>query len=58
MNRDLLNSQEVKQLVRDAYRDVPATTAAVAHKIYSPDELEGVPSSAVSRALGVANHLR
>ncbi len=58
MNRDLLNSQEVKQLVRDAYRDVPATTAAVAHKIYTPDELEGVPSSAVNRALGVANHLR
>lgn len=58
MNRDLLNSQEVKQLVRDAYRHVPATTAAVAHKIYAPDELEGVPSSAVSRSLGVANHLR
>lgn len=58
MNRDLLNSQEVKDLVRDAYRDVPATTAAVAHKLYTPDELHGVPSSAVSRALGVANHLR
>jgi arsenite methyltransferase len=58
VSRDLLNSQAVKDLVREAYRDVPATTAAVAHKIYTPDELEGVPSSAVSRALGVANHLR
>ncbi|HLN76878.1 MAG TPA: methyltransferase domain-containing protein [Nocardioidaceae bacterium] len=58
MNRDLLNSQAVKDLVREAYRDVPATTAAVAHKLYTPDQLEGVPSSAVSRALGVANHLR
>lgn len=31
MNRDLLHSQGVKDLVRDAYRHVPATTAAVAH---------------------------
>jgi len=58
MSSDLLHSQEVRTLVREAYRDVPATTAAVAHKIYTPAELEGVPSSAVSRALGVANHLR
>jgi arsenite methyltransferase len=58
VNRDLLNSHEVKDLVRDAYRHVPATTAAVAHKIYTPDELKDVPSSAISRALGVANHLR
>jgi arsenite methyltransferase len=58
VNRDLLHSQEVKDLVRDAYRHVPATTAAVAHKIYAPDELQGVPEAAVSRALGVANHLR
>lgn len=57
MNRDLLHSQEVKDLVRDAYRHVPATTAAVAHKIYTPEELADVPGSAISRALGVANHL-
>jgi arsenite methyltransferase len=58
MSRDLMHSAEVKQLVRDAYRNVPATTAAVAHKLYSPDELATVPSSAINRALGVANHLR
>jgi arsenite methyltransferase len=58
MNRDLLNSADVKQLVRDAYRDVPATTAVVAHHLYTEDELAGVPDSAVNRALGVANHLR
>ena len=57
MNRDLLHGQEVKDLVRDAYRHVPATTAAVAHKIYTPEELADVPGSAISRALGVANHL-
>src|SRR5262245_7861552 len=58
MGRDLMHSAEVKQLVRDAYRHVPATTAAVAHKLYSPEELATVPTSAINRALGVANHLR
>jgi len=58
MGRDLMHSAEIKQLVRDAYRDVPATTAAVAHKLYSAEELATVPQSAINRALGVANHLR
>jgi SAM-dependent methyltransferase len=58
MRRDLLDSRTVRNLVRDAYRDVPATTATVARKIYAPEELDGVPDSAINRALGVANHLR
>lgn len=58
MSHDLLHSAEVKDLVRDAYRHVPATTEAVARKLYSDEELAGVPASAVRRALGVANHLR
>lgn len=58
MSRDLMHANEVKELVRDAYRDVPPTTAAVARKLYTPDELAGVPECAVNRALGVANHLR
>jgi SAM-dependent methyltransferase len=53
-----MHSAEVKDLVRTAYRHVPPTTAAVAHKLYSPEELAGVPPSAVQRALGVANHVR
>lgn len=53
-----MHSAEVKELVRDAYRHVPATTAAVAHKLYSSEELDALPQSAVQRALGVANHLR
>jgi SAM-dependent methyltransferase len=57
MTRDLMFAAEVKDLVRDAYRDVPATTAAVAHRLYSPEELATVPPQAVDRALGVANHL-
>lgn len=58
MTRDLIGMHEVKQLVRDAYREVPPTTAAVAHKLYTEDELRGVPAAAVNRSLGVANHLR
>jgi len=58
MSRDLMYGAEVKALVRDAYRNLPPTTAAVAHKVYSDEELAGVPQSAVDRALGVANHLR
>jgi arsenite methyltransferase len=58
MSRDLMHGAEVKDLVRDAYRHVPPTTAAVAHKLYTAEELAQVPPSAVQRALGVANHLR
>jgi SAM-dependent methyltransferase len=58
VTRDLMNSAEVKELVRDAYRNVPPTTAAVAYKLYGADELAMVPRSAIDRALGVANHLR
>lgn len=58
MSRDLMHSAEVWELVRDAYRHVPPTTAEVAHKLYSAEELAGVPQSAIDRALGVANHLR
>jgi SAM-dependent methyltransferase len=58
MSRDLMGTAEIKELVRNAYRQVPPTTAAVAHKLYSEAELSGVPAAAVNRALGVANHLR
>ena len=40
MSRDLMHSDEVKALVRDAYRHVPPTTAAVAHKLYRADEIQ------------------
>jgi len=58
MSRDLMHSAEVKDLVRDAYRNVPPSTAAVARKLYSAEELATVPPSAVQRALGVANPVR
>jgi arsenite methyltransferase len=58
MSTDLMYGAEVRELVRNAYRHVPATTAAVARKLYSAEELAQVPQAAVQRALGVANHLR
>jgi arsenite methyltransferase len=58
MSQDLMYGAEVKALVRGAYRNLPPTTAAVAHKIYSDAELATIPRMAVDRALGVANHLR
>jgi SAM-dependent methyltransferase len=58
MSRDLMRSAEIKDLVRDAYRNVPLTTEAVARKFYSAEELAHVPAAAIARALGVANHLR
>ena len=56
--RDLMHSREIKELVRDAYAGIDASTAAVARRLYDDDELAQVPWSAVDRALGVANHLR
>jgi arsenite methyltransferase len=35
MSQDLMHTAEIKDLVRDAYRHVPPTTAAVAHNLYS-----------------------
>lgn len=58
MSRDLMQSVEIRDIVRDAYGSIGTSTEAVACKLYSPEELAQVPRSAIERALGVANHLR
>ncbi len=58
MSRDLLFQEDVRTLVRDAYRAVDGATRAVAERLYSPEELALVPEEAIERALGVGNHLR
>ena len=58
MSRDLMHSEDVRRIVREAYSSLDSSTAAVAHKLYSSDELAQVPQSAIDSALGVANHLR
>lgn len=58
MVRDLMHTSELKSLVREAYGAIAADTTHVAKLLYDEDQLRGVPRSAVSRALGVNNHLR
>jgi arsenite methyltransferase len=58
MSRDLMHTDELKAVVRDAYAGVDSSSEGVAYKLYSPDELAQVPRSAIEGALGVGNHLR
>jgi arsenite methyltransferase len=58
VSRDLMHMAEVKEIVRDAYRGIDRSTAAVAERFYGPEELAQLPRSSIERALGVANHLR
>jgi arsenite methyltransferase len=59
VSRDLMHSDEVKAIVREAYGGtIYSSTEAVAEKLYSPEELAQVPRSAVEGARGVGNHLR
>lgn len=58
MSQDLLHMEEIKEVVREAYRNLESTHGIVACQLYSPDELARVPLSSQDLALGVANHLR
>lgn len=58
MTRDLLHTAEIKDIVRDAYRDASDATTEVACRLYSDEEIARVPATAVDGALGVGNHLR
>jgi arsenite methyltransferase len=56
--RDLMHTQEIKALVRDAYGAVATPTGALARKLYPAHELAQVPQIAIDGALGVADPLR
>ena len=58
MSRDLMHTDELKALVREAYGAIDSSTEAVACKLYSNEELAQVPRRAIEGALGVGNHLR
>lgn len=58
MSKDLLHQAEVKQLVRQAYAAIESDTTRVAHSLYDSEQLHAVPPAALSRSLGVNNHLR
>jgi arsenite methyltransferase len=57
VTRDLLYQDETRALVREAYRSIDRVSRAVAEKLYSLEELEGISTLALDNALGVANHL-
>ena len=58
MTRDLMHAEDIREIVRRAYRGIDSSSPAVAEKPYSPEELAEVPPRAAACALGVANHLR
>lgn len=58
MTRDLMHSQEVKELVRHAYGGIEGDTSAVAQRLYPTSILDELPPETVAHALGVNDHLR
>jgi SAM-dependent methyltransferase len=57
-SEDLLGQAAIKQTVRDAYLAVVGQATGIAPRLYSADELAGLPPRAVSQALGVGNPVR
>lgn len=56
-SKDLLYADEIRQFVRDAYRDVASTGGVVAEHLYTAEQLAAVPRIAVEHSYGVGNHL-
>ena len=53
-----LTEAEIKQAIIDTYSQVTSKGWQVAERFYSPEELEGLPVSAVELAPGVGNPVR
>jgi arsenite methyltransferase len=59
MARDLLHQEQIREVVRRAYSELPSGGGrAVVEKLYSPAELLDMPAGAVDWALGVGNPIR
>ena len=59
MSRNLMFQDQIRALVRDAYAAIGSGAGeAVAKRLYSPEDLAGLPPEAVSWALGVGNPVR
>jgi SAM-dependent methyltransferase len=56
--QDLLGQQAIKDLVREAYRNVVGTGSQAAERLYSPGQLARLPRGAIEQALGVGNPVR
>jgi arsenite methyltransferase len=58
VTRDLLHQEDVRALVREAYRDAAPSEGAVAAAVYMPTELARLPAVSIDHALGVASPVR
>jgi arsenite methyltransferase len=59
MSGDLMFQEEIRGVVRTAYREIPTGAGrAMAERLYTNTELEAVPEPAVCWALGVGNPVR
>lgn len=54
---DLLGQEAIRDLVRQAYREIIGKPTAVeaVRRLYSPEQLAALPSGAIAQALGVGN---
>jgi arsenite methyltransferase len=55
---DLLSQEAIRSIVRETYGGVGPTDRRVAERLYSSDELAGLPEETVRMALGVGNPVR
>jgi arsenite methyltransferase len=55
---DLIGQATIKELVREAYRQVVGKSSTIAERLYEPDQLAGLPAGAIAQALGVGNPVR
>jgi SAM-dependent methyltransferase len=59
MSGDMMFQDEIRDLVRNAYRAIPTGAGrAMAERFYAPDELRSIPQQAIGWALGVGNPVR
>lgn len=59
MAQDLLHQTEIKDMVRRAYAALPAGGGeAVVKRLYSDEQMAGMPAGAIEWALGVGNPVR
>lgn len=59
MSKDLMFQDEIRDNVRSAYSAIPSGAGrAMASRLYSDEELAGVPDAAIDWSLGVGNPVR
>ena len=59
MSSDLMFQEEIRDVVRTAYREIPTGAGrAMAERLYTNSELAAVPEPAICWALGVGNPVR